>query len=216
MALPFADRTEAGRLLARRLKAYSGRDDVLVLGLPRGGVPVACEVAAALSAPLDLMLVRKLGVPGWGELAMGAIASGGVRVLNEDVIASANLSPETVEAVAAVEARELERRERVYRGARPRSPVEGKVVLLVDDGAATGASVRTGIAALRPQRPRKIVVALPVAPPDTVAVLDAEADQVVCLYAPHPFGAVGNWYIDFRQISDADVRDHLMRVWEAR
>jgi len=214
MLLPFPDRLQAGRLLAAELRSYRGRDDVLVLGLPRGGVPVACEVAEALGAEVDLMIVRKLGTPGQEELAMGAIASGGIRVLNAVIIASLGISERAIEQVAARESREVERREQAYRGNRPRPAVAGKCVILVDDGVATGATMRAGIAGLRQQRPARIVVAVPVAPPDTVALLKAEADELVCLATPEPFFAIGYFYRDFPQMSDEEVKNLLARAWE--
>jgi predicted phosphoribosyltransferase len=202
----FRDRREAGRLLAARLAPYRGRPDVLVLALPRGGVPVGYEVARALGAPLDVFLVRKLGVPGHEELAMGAVASGGVQVLNADVLAGLGLSDRVVAAVAARELQELERRERLYRGARPPRDVQGRTVILVDDGLATGATMRAAIHALRRRGAARIVVAVPVAPLQTCAELRAEADEVVCLVTPEPFLAVGLWYDDFTQTSDDEVR----------
>ncbi|HLI27301.1 MAG TPA: phosphoribosyltransferase [Chloroflexota bacterium] len=202
----FRDRREAGRLLAARLAHYRGRPDVLVLALPRGGVPVGYEVARALGAPLDVFLVRKLGVPGHEELAMGAVASGGVQVLNDDVIAGLGLSERVVAAVTARELQELERRERLYRGARPPHEVHGRTVILVDDGLATGATMRAAIHALRSRGAARIVAAVPVAPPPTCAELRAEADEVVCLVTPEPFLAVGLWYEDFTQTSDDEVR----------
>lgn len=214
MALPIKDRTEAGRALGRALKSYRGRDDVLVLGLPRGGVPVACEVAESLGAAVDLMVVRKLGTPGHAELAMGAIASGGIRVLNPDVIFPLHIKDKVIDEVASREQRELERRESAYRGDRARPGVEGKCVILVDDGVATGATMRAAIAALRRQRPARIVVAIPVAPADTVEVLRSEADEVVCLETPEPFWAIGQWYVEFPQLSDEEVRERLATTWE--
>lgn len=211
--LPFADRTEAGRLLGRALSHYAGRDDVLVLALPRGGVPVAFEVIQAIHAPLDLMLVRKLGTPGQEELAMGAIASGGVRILNMDIVNSLGISERTIEEVAARERRELERRQRAYRGERPPPAVEGRCVILIDDGLATGATMRTAIKALRQQKPRRIVVAVPVAPVETVEMLRDEADEVVCLATPEPFFAIGRFYRDFPQTSDEEVKELLSRAW---
>lgn len=203
------DRSEAGRTLAQKLGAYAGRDDVVVLGLPRGGVPVAFEVARALDAPLDVFLVRKLGVPGHEELAMGAIASGGVRVLSEDVVRRLNLSPRAIEAVASAEQRELQRREREYRGDQPPPDVRGKTVILVDDGLATGATMRAAIAALRRQGPARIVVAVPVAAASTCEELRDIADEVVCAVTPEPFLAVGQWYHDFSQTTDEEVRELL-------
>jgi putative phosphoribosyl transferase len=209
----FRDRTDAGRRLARALRAYAGRADLLVLALPRGGVPVAFEVAQALRAPLDLLLVRKLGVPGHEELAMGALASGGVRVLNPEVIAATGVGNAEIEAAVAREARELERREAAYRGHRPRPAIAGRCLILVDDGLATGATMRAALAALRPQHPAALVVAVPVAPPDTAARLRAEADELVCLETPESFFAIGSWYQDFGQLDDDSVRALLARAW---
>jgi putative phosphoribosyl transferase len=214
-ALPFADRTAAGQALARALARYAGRDDVLVLALPRGGVPVAGEVAAALGAPLDVLIVRKLGVPWQEELAMGAVASGGARVLNEDVIAGGGIRPEQIEQATREQRREIERREQAYRGDRPHPEAKGKQVILVDDGIATGATMRVAVQALRGLGAAAIVVAIPVAPPDTVALLRGEADEVVCLAMPEPFYAVGSWYADFRQVSDEEVRRLLEAAWSA-
>src|SRR5581483_11753592 len=201
----FRDRAEAGRLLAERLGGLGG-GDVVVLGLPRGGVPVAREVARALGAPLDVFLVRKLGLPGQPELAMGAIASGGTRVLNEELVDELRLPPEVVDAVAERERAELERRERAYRGDRPPLPLAGRTVLLVDDGLATGSSMRAAIAAVRARRPRRVVVAVPVAPRHTLDELRPLVDELVCLAAPEPFHAVGLWYADFAEVSDEEVR----------
>jgi predicted phosphoribosyltransferase len=205
----FRDRGEAGRTLARLLDRYRGRGDVLVLGLPRGGVPVAYEVATALGAPLDVFLVRKLGVPGREELAMGAIASGGVVVLNDDVVRGLRIAPEVIQRVAEQEGRELLRRERAYREGRPPPDVAGKAVILVDDGLATGASMRAAIQALRQHRPAKIVVAVPAAPASTCRELAAIVDEVVCATTPSPFSAVGASYWDFTQTTDEEVRDLL-------
>jgi putative phosphoribosyl transferase len=205
----FADRREAGRVLASRLKEYADRPDVLVLALPRGGVPVAFEVAQALHAPLDVILVRKLGLPGYEELAMGAIASGGVRVLNEDVIRGLRIPERFVDAVAAAEQRELERRERLYRGDRPPSDVRGRTVILVDDGLATGSTMRAAVVALRQRGAARIVVAVPVGAPETCAEFEQEADDVICAQTPEPFYAVGLWYGDFSQTTVEEVRDLL-------
>lgn len=213
MELPIKDRITAGRALARAMEHYRDRQDLLVLALPRGGVPVAFELAEALHAPMDLMLVRKLGSPGQRELAMGAIASGGVRVLNEELVSYLGVSEETIEKVAASEQKELERRERAYRGDRPWPDIAGKCVILVDDGVATGATMRVAIKALRKQNPKELVVAVPVAPPDTVATLRREADAVVCLAMPEPFTAIGLWYANFSQVSDEEVTAQLARAW---
>src|SRR4051794_18326645 len=189
MADRFRDRSEAGRILAAKLSAYANRPDVLILGLPRGGVPVAFEVARALDAPLDVFLVRKLGVPGYEELAMGAIATGGVVVLNDEAVRGLGIPERTIEAVAARERRELERRERAYRDGRPAPDVQGRTVILVDDGLATGSTMRAAVAALRRQGPARIVVAVPVGAAGTCADLQAEADEVVCGRTPAPFHA---------------------------
>ncbi len=209
MGVRFRDRAGAGVRLAEALGKYAERAEVLVLALPRGGVPVGVEVSRALAAPLDLMLVRKLGVPGHEELAMGAVASGGVIVLNEDVVGSLGLSEEVIAAVAERERAELERRERVYRGERPAPEVEGRVLLLVDDGLATGATMRVAVKAARKLGPAEVVVAVPVAPPDTCLQLEEVADEVVCVSAPDPFLAIGVWYERFPQVSDERVRELL-------
>jgi len=210
----FRDREEAGELLGRELaRRLTKRDDLLVLALPRGGVPVAYGVARALDAPLDVFIVRKLGVPGHEELAMGAIASGGVRVLNREVLDSMPLSQAMIDAVAAREQQELERRESEYRGARPQIDVKDKTVVVVDDGLATGSTMRAAVAALRRMEPRRIVVAVPVAAESTCREFRAEgiADEVVCLRTPEPFQAVGLWYSDFTQTSDDEVHELLGR-----
>lgn len=211
--VPFSDRTQAGRLLGEALSQYRENHDVIVLALPRGGVPVAFEVVKAINASLDLMLVRKLGTPGQEELAMGAIAWGGVRVLNPDIIGSLGISAQTIDAVANRENRELERRQRAYRGDRPPPQVTGRCAILVDDGLATGATMRSAVKALRQQHPARIVVAVPVAPLDTIDTLRREADEVVCLATPEPFMAIGRWYLDFSQTSDDEVKDLLRRAW---
>jgi predicted phosphoribosyltransferase len=208
----YRDRTEAGRELAGSLKSYADRPDVVVLGLPRGGVPVAFEVAQALHAPLDVFVVRKLGVPGHEELALGAIATGGTRVLNQDVLRILNISPETIESVTQSQEQELRRREQVYRGERPPLDVQGRTVILVDDGLATGATMRAAVAALRQRRPSKIVVAVPVAAPSTCEEFAREVDSLVCSRTPEPFGAVGLWYRDFAQTADDEVRELLARA----
>jgi len=208
----FQDRTEAGRTLAAELMDYADRHDVLVLALPRGGVPVAFEVAQALRAPLDIFLVRKLGVPGHPEFAMGAIATGGVRILNEDVVRSLRIPEDVIEAVAERESAELERRARAYRSDRPACAVRGQTVLLVDDGLATGSSMRAAVAGLRQRCPERIVVAVPVASPEVCAEFRHVADESVCARTPEPFYAVGQWYTDFTQTTDAEVRDLLARA----
>ncbi len=205
----FADRRDAGRRLAERLERYRGRDDLVVLGLPRGGVPVAAEVAAALDAPLDVFVVRKLGVPGHEELAMGAIASGGVGVLNDDVVRSVGVHKDEIRAVAARERETLEAQERAYRGHGPPVDVRDRTVILVDDGLATGATMRAGIRALRGLGAAAIVVAVPTAPRETCEALAREVDDVVCATTPDPFTAVGIWYRDFRPVSDEQVRELL-------
>lgn len=205
----FHDRSDAGRRLAAELRRFAGRGDVLVLGLARGGVPVAFEVARVLGAPLDVLVVRKLGVPGHEELAMGAIASGGVRVVSQDLIRRLGISAAEVDHVAQVEARELERRERQYRGDRPLPSVAGKTVILVDDGLATGSTMRAAVEGLRPRRPDRIVVAAPVAAHETCEALRHVADEVVCALTPEPFYAVGAWYEDFSQTTDEEVHDLL-------
>jgi putative phosphoribosyl transferase len=202
----FEDRAEAGRWLATRLQAYRHRPDVIVLALPRGGVPVALEVARGLEAPMDVFLVRKLGLPGHEELAMGAIASGGVRVVNDDVTRALQVPDSVIEQVAAREQLELERRERAYRGDRPFPDLTGRTVILVDDGLATGSTMRAAAAAVRRRSPARIVVAVPVAASDSRAQLAREVDEVVCADTPEPFYAVGRWYRDFSETSDDEVR----------
>ncbi|HEV3394295.1 MAG TPA: phosphoribosyltransferase, partial [Chthoniobacterales bacterium] len=203
---------EAGRFLATKLSKYSGRDDVIVLGLPRGGVPVAYEVARALRVPLDVFIVRKLGVPGFEELAVGAIASGGVRVLNEDVARALPNADEIIQAVTQHETAEVERREQKYRDGRPAPEIQGKAVILIDDGLATGATMRAAVKALRQRGAAKIVVAVPVGPLDTCKEFEEEADEVVCASAPEFFQAVGQYYEDFSQTSDDEVRELLARA----
>src|SRR2546430_7545788 len=212
MERAFANRTEAGRLLAEKLVQYAGRDDVVVLGLPRGGVPVAYQVARRLGAPLDVFIVRKLGVPGFEELAAGAIASGGVRVLNQDVVRAIPHAEEAIEAVTVRETAELERREQIYREGRPPPALRGRIVILVDDGLATGATMRAAVKALRQRGVAKIVVAVPVGPPDTCRELEQEADETICLSTPQYFQAVGQYYEDFSQTSDEDVRELLSQA----
>ena len=216
MEKPLKDRAEAGRLLAEKLTAYANRKDVIVLGLPRGGVPVAYEIASRLNVPLDVFIVRKLGVPWQEELAMGAIASGGVRVLNDDVVKAYRISDDEIASVEAIEKRELERRERAYRGDRPPPNVAGRTVLLVDNGVATGTTIRAGLAALRKLQPARIVVAVAVAPQSTYEELKAEADEVVCLFAPEVFYAISLWYERFAQTTDQEVGDLLSRAGEQK
>ena len=215
MLTRFRDRREAGQVLARELTAYAGRPDVVVLALPRGGVPVAYEVARALGAPLDVFVVRKLGVPGHEELAMGAVATGGVRVLNEQVVRALGIPPDLLDMVAARQLQELARRERLYRGEQPPPDVKGRTVILVDDGLATGATMRAALAALRQQQPARRVVAVPTAAPQTCDELRTEADDVVCATTPEPFDAVGFWYEDFSQTTDDEVRELLERAARA-
>ncbi|OBB97066.1 phosphoribosyl transferase [Mycobacterium sp. 852002-30065_SCH5024008] len=205
----FGDRREAGHALAEQLMSYRDRDDVLVFGLARGGVPVAWEVAAALHAPLDVFLVRKLGVPRWSELAMGAVASGGGVVMNDDVVSSLRISDEQVREVIESETAELARREDAYRGGRPVADPRDKVVILVDDGIATGASMLAAVRAVRAAGPRSIIVAVPVGPPSSCRELELEADEVVCVTMPPGFEAVGQVYGDFHQVSDDEVRAAL-------
>jgi putative phosphoribosyl transferase len=210
----FRDRSEAGRYLARALGHYVGRPDLLVLALPRGGVPVGYEVAQALHAPLDVMLVRKLGVPGHEELAMGAIASGGIRVISEDVVRALGIPERAIAETAANEQHELERRERTYRDGRPPPQIQGKTVILVDDGLATGSTMRAAVAALRAQRPEWLVIAVPVAPLESCESLRDEVDEVICALTPEPFLAVGQAYQNFTQMSDEEVRALLHRSAE--
>jgi putative phosphoribosyl transferase len=208
----FQDRYEAGRVLASRLMQYANQPDVVVLALPRGGVPVGYEVAKALNVPLDVFVVRKLGVPGHEELAMGAIASGGVRVLNEDVVRALGIPESLIDRIAEREQRELERREQEYREGRPPLDVRGRTVILVDDGLATGSSMRVAAMALKQLRPARVIVAVPVASPATCAEFQSVVDQVVCAVTPEPFWAVGQWYEDFSQTSDEEVRELLRRA----
>ena len=205
----FRDRAEAGRLLAAKLREYGNRSDVVVLALPRGGVPVAFEVARALNAPLDVFVVRKLGVPGHEELAMGAIASDGVRVLNQDVLRALGISRGVVDLVAKREQRELLRREREYRDGRAPVDIRNRTVILVDDGLATGSSMRVAATALKQKDPAEIIAAVPVGARETCAEFESEVDKVVCATTPEPFRAVGEWYRNFSQTSDEEVRDFL-------
>jgi predicted phosphoribosyltransferase len=208
----FRDRADAGRRLATALSEYADRSDVLILALPRGGVPVAFEVARALHAPLDVFLVRKLGFPGHEEFAMGAIASGGVRILDGEVLRMFNVPADVIDRVTKVERRELERRERQYRDGRPPPDVEGHTVILIDDGLATGSTMRAAVAALRKEGAKKIVVAVPVAPPETCEALSKEVDDIICAITPEPFRAVGLWYADFSQTTDEEVSELLARA----
>lgn len=208
---PFRNREQAGRMLAERLKHYANRSNVVVLALPRGGVPVAVEVAAALRAPLDVFVVRKLGAPQQPELAMGAIASGGVRVLNDEVVQVLNLSNDAIERVAQVEQHELERRERLYRDNRSFPDLQDQVAILIDDGLATGSTMRAAVRAVRRHRPGKIVVAVPAAAAETCDEFRNEVDEIVCVITPEAFHAVGRWYEEFPQTTDEEVRDLLAK-----
>jgi len=208
----FRNRTHAGQVLARMLEEYGNRDDLIVLGLPRGGVPVAVEVANALHAPLDVFLVRKLGVPGQEELAMGAIATGGTRVLNYEVVKHLGIPDDVIDAATKAEQRELDRRELAYRGTRETPEVRGRTVILVDDGLATGSTMRAAVTALRQQKPARIVVAVPVAAASTCQEFREEVDQIICATTPEPFYGVGQWYEDFSQTTDEEVRDLLDRA----
>jgi putative phosphoribosyl transferase len=209
---PFADRTDAGRKLATQLLAYADCPNLLVLALPRGGVPIAYEVARALHAPLDVFIVRKLGVPWNEELAMGAIATGGVRVLNQEIIDCGDIPGWVVDDVAEREQEELERRERLYRGDRPAADIRDRTIILVDDGLATGSTMRAAAMALRQMKPVKIVVAVPVSPLETCEAFRSEVEEVICAMTPDPFIAVGVWYSDFSQTSDEEVRQLLDRA----
>jgi putative phosphoribosyl transferase len=212
MAQRFQNRTEAGRQLAAALVRYSGRDDVIVLGLPRGGVPVAFEIASSLGVPLDVFIVRKLGLPGHEEFGIGAIASGDVRVVDDSVLRAYGVDAETLDRITAREHHELQRRERLYRDDRPFPILRDRVVILVDDGLATGSTMRAAIAALRSKTAREIVVAVPVGAPETCAAIARLADDFVCLEQPDPFYAVGLWYADFEQTEDAEVHELLERA----
>ena len=209
MDRPFANRREAGVELAASLRHYAGRNDVVVLALPRGGVPVAFEVAEALDAPLDIFLVRKLGLPGHPELAMGAIASGGVRVINDEVVRRYSIPDRTIDAVARTEQAELERREQEYRQGRPLVDLRGRTVILVDDGLATGSTMKAAVEAARKHAPARVVVAVPVGATASCAELAAITDETLCARIPEPFSAVGQWYRDFSQTTDEDVRELL-------
>lgn len=213
MELPLKDRKAAGQALAEALQKYKEYKDVIVLGLPRGGVPVAAEIAESLGAELDLMLVRKLGTPGQRELAMGAIASVGSRVMNESVVRSLGISEAEIQQVENAERKELQRREKAYRGSRPAPMLANRCVILVDDGLATGATMRAAVDAVRQDGPAQLVIAVPVAPEDTVEMLRSEVDDLVCLAMPEYFRAIGLWYVDFSQVSDDEVRQILDRFW---
>ncbi len=208
----YHNRSEAGKHLATHLAKYAGRDDVLLLALPRGGVPVAFEVAKTLHAPLDIFLVRKLGIPGHEELAMGAISTGGVRVLNEEVVDYLGIPSGVIDAVAAIELKELERRERAYRGNRPAPDVRGRTIILVDDGLATGSTMRAAAAALRQQEPARIVVAVPVSAAQNCDEYRMGVDEVICAKTPEPFYGVGQWYRDFSQTTDEEVSELLEKA----
>lgn len=210
-SLPFRDRAEAGDLLAARLLGLADRDDVVVLALPRGGVPVGYAVAKSLGVPLDVFVVRKLGVPGHEELAMGAIASGGVQLVNDDVVDAFGIPPAVIDQVARREQIELQRRERLYRGNRPLVPLENKTVILVDDGLATGSTMRAAVTAARQREPARVIVAVPVGASSTCEELGSDADEVICLRSPDPFVAVGLWYRDFTPTSDDEVGTLLAR-----
>jgi putative phosphoribosyl transferase len=210
----FRNRTEAGQLLASQLTQYANRPDVLVLGLPRGGVPVASEVAKALNVPLDICLVRKLGVPGNKELAMGAIAADGVQVLNDELLAWLRISGHTIAEVGERELKELQRRDRVYRGDRPLPQIRDRIVILVDDGLATGSTMLAAIEVVKHQQPQRVIVAVPVAPLDTCDRLRAEVDEIVCLITPNRFYAIGVWYENFTQTTDREVCELLTGLFQ--
>ena len=207
----FRDRTEAGQVLASKLTKYLNQVDTVILALPRGGVPVAYEIGKELGLPVDIFVVRKLGVPGHEELAMGAIASGGIRHINRDVVDQLRIDSETIEVASRREQKEIERREQLYRGQRPPVDVRNKTVILVDDGLATGSTMRAAIAALRQHRPARIVVAVPAAAPQTCSEIADEVDEIICATTPEPFYAVGQWYQEFSQTTDEEVRDLLAR-----
>ena len=208
----FLDRRDAGQRLAQELGSYANRSDLLVFGLPRGGVPVAYEVAHALHAPLDVFIVRKLGFPGHPELAMGAIATGGVRILDRRLIEMYDVPEDAIDEVTESEQRELERREKLYRDDRPSPEVRDHTVILIDDGLATGSTMRAAVQALRQEGARKVVVAVPIAPPDTCEAMSHEVDDIICAITPEPFLAVGVWYADFSETSDEEVRELLAKA----
>ena len=213
--MSFRDRTEAGKQLAEKLVEYRDQPDLLVLALPRGGVPVAFEVAQVLHAPLDVFIVRKLGVPGQEELAFGAIATGGVRVLNQTIIKRFQITPEEVEAVTTVEQDELKRRQRLYRGDRPLPEIRDHTIILVDDGLATGATMHAAVVAIRQQEPARLIVGVPISSPEMCAAFQDEVDEIICAVTPEPFYAVGLWYEDFPQVTDAEVHNLLAETYSA-
>lgn len=208
----YSDRSEAGRMLATKLTAYANRQDVLILALPRGGVPVAFEVAKALHAPLDVCIVRKLGVPGHEELAMGALAAGGTRVFNPDVVQGLHIPEQVIVAIAEQEQQELERRETLYRDSRPRPLIRGRIIVLIDDGLATGATMHAAVKVIQQQQPARLIVAVPVAAPSVCAEFRTEVDEVICLNTPEPLYGVGYWYELFTQITDQEVHDLLAQA----
>jgi putative phosphoribosyl transferase len=209
MLTQFHDRKEAGKLLAAQLIAYANKQDVIVLALPRGGVPVGFEIAQALHVPLDVIVVRKLGVPGQEELAMGAIATGGIRIMNKDVVQFLDISDEVIDGITVQELQELERREHLYRGERPAYDISGRTVILVDDGVATGATMHAAVAAIKQRQPSRVIIAVPTAAPSTCDEFATEVDELVCIIRPEPFIAVGYWYRQFSQTSDEEVRGLL-------
>lgn len=214
MHSPIRNRTSAGKELAEALQSYQDLENVIILALPRGGLPVAVEIAQKLNAPLDLMLVRKLGVPSYPELAMGAIASGDIKVLNPQVIYSYGISEAQIEEVEKHEREELDRRAVAYRGQRPYPDLNDKIVIIVDDGLATGATMHAALDAVRLQNPRSIVIAVPVAPPDSISELRQKVDEVICPLQPTQLSSIGQWYEDFSQVSDEDVTELLSQIWQ--
>ena len=210
----FSDRHDAGRQLARKLSKYADQEDVILLALPRGGVPVACEIVQVIKAPMDLLIVRKLGLPGEEELAIGAIASGGIRILNQDIIDILGINQMTVDRVTEQEIVELQRREQQYRGNRPALDVHDCRVILVDDGLATGATMLAAIRAVRTRHPAQVVVAIPTASTQAIYLLRQEADEIHYVIAPEPFEGVGRWYEDFSQTTDEEVRSLLKKAGE--
>ena len=216
VSLPYPNRVDAGRALANALSEYAGRDDVIVLGLPRGGVPIVYEVATKLNVPMDVMLVRKLGVPGQEELAMGAIASDDTCFINMPVVEQLQISDYSITATIRRERAELRRREQLYRGDRPRPQIRDHCVILVDDGLATGSTMLAAVRALGQLQPTRVVVAVPVAPPETCSALSEKIDQLLCLATPSDFCSVGKWYLDFSQVTDEQVRNLLQRAWQAQ